>query len=338
VEVRSTVNSVADVTVDHQSSLRRRLTLTAIGLVALLVLLVAAVYLWPLESAGLRSAPVTNFDFAAATNRAQEIVKSDIDNPAVLPECRSTLLSHGAKAAKSVVLLHGYTDCPSQFAQLAQLYFARGYNVWIPRAPHHGLTDTEAHAHVTAAELVTYANDAMNVAAGLGSEAGVAGISGGAVLATWLVAHRPDNVQHCLLLSPFYAPSSAQAPSAAVKPLIVLFGFHLVPDHIDGNGFSFAALSQYLRIARGNSQISRASGHLKSVAIVTSANDTFIDRKKAVSTAQHIADTNNLRLGVRELPADVGLGHDIVDPRELKGRVDELDKLYFQLYEGSQVG
>jgi pimeloyl-ACP methyl ester carboxylesterase len=320
----------------RQRSVGRRLTLVVSGFITLLLALVVTIYVWPLGSSQLQAAPVKTFTLSSAVNQASEVLKADADDPFVRPECRSSLLSHGQKTAKAIVLLHGYTACPSQFSQLAELYFRVGYNVWVPRAPDHGLTDTSAHAQVNAAELVTYANDAMNVAVGLGDEVGVAGISGGAVLATWLAAHRPEAVQRILLLSPFYVPSRSQAPPAVVKPLIVLYGFRILPDHVSGQGFSFAALSQYLRIARSNSEITSPSGRLKSVAVVTSANDSYIDRDKAVAVARHLADTNHLPLSAHELPAALGIGHDIVDPPDIKGHVDELDDLYFSLYEGTR--
>lgn len=320
----------------RRRSAGRRFALVIRGLIALLLVLVVTIYVWPLGTSQLQAAPAREFGFPTAANQAEEAVKADTENPSVRPECRSALLSHGRRSAKAVVLLHGYTACPSQFTQLARLYFRMGYNVWVPRAPDHGLLDTSAHARVRATQLVTYANDAMNVADGLGDEVGVVGISGGAVLATWLAAHRPDAVQRILLLSPFYVPSRGRAPSAAVKPLIVLYGFRILPDHVDGHGFSFAALSQYLRIARSNSEIKSSNGRLKSVAVVTSANDNYIDRDRAVDVARHLADTNHLTLADHELPAALGIGHDVVDPPDIKGHVEELDNLYFRLYEGTR--
>jgi esterase/lipase len=41
---------------------------------------------------------------------------------------------------ESILLLHGFTASPHQFRQ-REAFYARGYNVLIPR-PYHGLADT----------------------------------------------------------------------------------------------------------------------------------------------------------------------------------------------------
>ncbi|MET7749102.1 alpha/beta fold hydrolase [Micromonospora sp. NPDC005367] len=324
----------------QQKSPARRTVLGRVGvtlsaLLALVVLAAVVLYAWPLGGSDLQRATPTALTFDVALGQAEQVVAAETADPDVRPECRSVVMSHGTRTAKAVLLLHGYTDCPKQYAGLAKRYFDEGYNVWVPRAPRHGVTDELAHAKLEATELVTYANDGLNLVTGLGDEVGVVGISGGGVLATWLAGRRPDAVRHLLLLSPFYKPNSAQAPGFVVKPMIVLFGFHLVPDKINSEGFSFAALSQYLRIAR-NFDLDQRNPRLMSVAVVTSANDDFIDRQEAVDVPRQIAAASDRPLAVHELPAELGIGHDVVDPGTLGNRSDELDKLYFDLYEGTR--
>jgi carboxylesterase len=311
--------------------------LAAIGAVLLvLVVAVAGIELWPLGSDRLQHAMVKTSDFGSASAQAQHVVQADGADPQVRPECRSRFLSHGHKTAKAVLLLHGYKDCPAQYSSLARLFFDRGYNVYVPRAPRHGVTDLRAHAKIKADELVNYADDSMNIVAQLGDEVGVAGISGGGVLATWLAEYHTESVQHLLVLSGFYKPSPAQAPNIVIKPFTVLFGFRILPDHFNSNDFSYAALSQYLRI-KANFRGKPKNEKLKSVATVVSANDTFIDLRTAVGLPRTIAETNKIPLGVHELPADLGVGHDVLTPAGLHGRADELNNLYFALYEGTQA-
>ncbi|MEU7588869.1 alpha/beta fold hydrolase [Micromonospora sp. NPDC049230] len=316
---------------------RSRLDRFTRGLTVVLTLVVAAVltvYVWPLRTDELQRATPETLSFAAASERATRTASAESTDPEVLPECRSQFLSHGRTSAKAVLLLHGYTDCPRQYRGLAKLFFDRGYNVWVPRAPRHGVTDRSAHATLDADELVDYANDALNVAAGLGDSVGVVGVCGGAVLATWLVGHRPDAVRRALLLSPLYKPGPAEVPDLAVKPLVVLFGSHLVPDRVDADGFSSAALSQYLRIVR-NFTTDPRSPHLRELAIVTSQDDEVIDRQAAVDIPKVIADRNDTAFSAHELPRELGIGHDIVDPDGLRGRADEINQYYLDLYEGS---
>lgn len=303
------------------------------GVVAVLVLLVGAVYLWPLGSDHLQSAPATTLSFEAARDRANATESADVADPAVTDACRTNSLIHPAKAAKAVVMLHGYTDCPKQFGDLAQMFYSQGYNVYVPRAPRHGVTDPKAHAQLEADELVDYANEAMTIASGLGDEVGVIGISGGGVLATWLAEYRPDVVARLLVLSPFYSPSPQQAPAWQVTPLIQLYGRRLVPDHFNSHGFSFAALSQYLRIAR-NYRDEPTGPKLRSVALVTSLNDTFIDFGKATDITGHLAEANSLTPQHLTIPADWNIGHDTVDPAGLGTHTAQLEKAYLDLYEG----
>ncbi|GAA2502170.1 alpha/beta fold hydrolase [Winogradskya humida] len=301
--------------------------------VALIVLAIGAIYLWPLGSDRLTHADAATLSFPDAQARAAQEVTRDTGDATVQPECRTKALLHEKRTPKAVLMLHGYTDCPVQFGALAQLYYDRGYNVFVPRAPRHGVTDLNAHTGLHADELVDYADDALTVTTGLGDEVGVVGISGGGVLATWLADYRPDAVKHLLTLSPFYAPAASQAPSWQIKPLMVLYGNRLLPDHINSQGFSYAALSQYLRIARNYPKNPR-NASLKSVAVVTSAGDTYINLARATEIPGDLATANGLKLAAYEIPRSFDVGHDTADPAGLGTHAAELQRAYLDLYEG----
>ena len=81
--------------------------------------------------------PATDYDDALRRVAAVEAR----DGAAIAPECRTRLLTHGARAARAVVLLHGLTNCPEQFRALGERLYERGANVYIPRLPEHGLAD-----------------------------------------------------------------------------------------------------------------------------------------------------------------------------------------------------
>ena len=293
------------------------------ALVVVVLLAVGAIYAWPLDLDEGAARPVSSTEARA---RVAQAVARDAADPAVTAECRTQALVHpGAGAAKAVLMLHGYTECPAQFSSLARRYHDQGYNVFVPRAPRHGVTDPEAHAGLHADDLLAYASESLDLATGLGDEVGVVGISGGAALATWLTVHRP--VARLLALSPFYAPSAEQSPAWQVKPVIVLYGYRLLPDHVNDVGFSYAALSQYLRIARNLK--GRPGGTLKSAGLVTSAADTFIDPGRAAAVTSSLGRSNSLTI-----PATWGIGHDIVTPVLLGPHAETLGKAYLDLYEG----
>lgn len=311
----------------------RRLVRTGLvavgGLVALLILAVVAVYVWPLGSPALQRGPAheaVSFDRAVDMARAQ--IRADTDDRQVKPDCRSILDEHGHKTRRSVLLLHGYTDCPSQFRTLATMLYDEGYNVYVPRAPDNGTRNPGDAAHVTAQGLVAYASTAVQIAGGLGESSGVIGLSGGGVLATWAAYYRPKVVKRLLVLSPFYSPNSSKAADWELKPLIVLYGFGILPDRT-GFGFSYHGLAQYLRIVRNYPD--RPATQLQDAALVVSRGDGEIN--------EDLARKRMLQLDPKTHefvpPKSWGLSHDIVTPRDLNGHSAALYRTYIGLYEGT---
>ncbi|SNY42920.1 alpha/beta hydrolase [Paractinoplanes atraurantiacus] len=231
----------------------------------------------------------------------------------------SRLLSHGGRTPRAVLLLHGYTLGPDQYDDLARDYFERGYNVWVPRAPH----------EVTVSSLTAYASEALDTVAGLGDEVTVVGISGGAVLATWLAQTRGDAVRHLLLLSPFFGP--AQVPAWAVRPLTFLYGRGLLPDRITSRGYSLAAVTRYLTIVHRLPDPPRWT-RLRSIAVAISETDGVVDPVAAVTVPRRIAEACGIRLLTWTLPSSLGVGHDTL---ALTGsEAAGLRKRYIELSEG----
>jgi carboxylesterase len=92
------------------------------------------------------------------------------------------------------------TNCPRQFLELGDAIHTTGANVLILRVPRHGIADESGRAiggvgnvgGLTAAELSAYADDAVDIASGLGRDVRVLGLSMGGVIATWIAQNRPD--------------------------------------------------------------------------------------------------------------------------------------------------
>ncbi|GAA2602795.1 hypothetical protein GCM10010399_36970 [Dactylosporangium fulvum] len=244
------------------------------------------------------------------------------------------LLTHGDRRPRAVLMLHGYTHSPAQLDVLAGLFFDRGYNVSVPRAPHHGVATPGAHAAVTVEGLLAYAGNALDLAATLGDEVGVIGVSGGAVLATWLAAHRGDTVSRLLALAPLYAPHPGRIPPVLLRPLIRLYGLGLLPDRIDSRGYSYRAVARYLRIAADHPSRPRP-GALRHVAVAVSAGDTVVDRRSAFDVPARLAAAAGATLVQDTLPAELGLGHNIVSP--IGSADDALARRYLALYENTPL-
>jgi carboxylesterase len=85
-----------------------------------------------------------------------------------------------------IVFFHGFTSCPEQFRKLGEQFYEQGYNVDIPRNPHHGHADqlSEAMLETSAEELAAFATESIDIARGLGDELIVRGLSGDGTITT----------------------------------------------------------------------------------------------------------------------------------------------------------
>ncbi len=311
------------------------------SLLGFALLLVALIYFWPVTSKHLQTGTSEQLSYQAAIERADATAQKDKED-GTIEGCASRLLTHGHKTAKAIVMFHGVTACPHQFEALAQVFFDAGYNVYVPRTPHHGLANVRQHGLVTANELVDYANASVTITSGLGDEIGAAGLSGGGMLATWAAEYRPE-VTRLLALSPFYEPASAKAPKWQLPFLNTLYGKGILKDRFiepatpQDAAFSYHALANY-NIVTQNLRTQPSGLHLKSIAAVTSGSDDQIDLDLAKKIPAKIADSNGLKLLLQDLPADWNVKHDIVstDNKAVEKYRDRLFPLYLDFYEGKQ--
>src|SRR5262249_8121960 len=89
----------------------------------------------PARSGDLRSHPHPSRDFVSAPALARAWVAAD---DSIVADGGATILRvHSRRAPRAVVLFHGFTNSPRQFADLADSLFAAGDNVLVPRLPHH---------------------------------------------------------------------------------------------------------------------------------------------------------------------------------------------------------
>src|SRR6266853_1223196 len=111
-----------------------------------------------------------------------------LDGPNVNPVCHTRLYVHGRRTKRSLVLLHGFTNCPQQFDALGKHFHELGWNVLIPRYPRHGYSDrlTTSIAQLRADMLMAVTNRAGEAGTGLGYRLTVAGLSLGGVLTAHL--------------------------------------------------------------------------------------------------------------------------------------------------------
>src|SRR6185369_11110746 len=161
-------------------------------LLILLALLITLAYLAvaPPRVDGLMSRPRPAASYDEAVARVNAILAAEASGHN--PLCHTRLLTHGRQTARCIAFIHGYTNCPLQFAPLAEAFYARGYNTLTVLLPHHGLADrlTDAHRRLTAEELAAYADQVVDIARGLGQQVTLLGLSGGGVVAAWAAQTR----------------------------------------------------------------------------------------------------------------------------------------------------
>jgi alpha-beta hydrolase superfamily lysophospholipase len=93
-------------------------------------------------------------------------------------------------APLAVVLIHGFTNGPLQYAALAPQLAERGHAVIVPRIRYHGFRDrlTPAIAALRAEDWEAGALEAIEIAARCGERVAVLGISVAATLCGWLAS------------------------------------------------------------------------------------------------------------------------------------------------------
>ena len=125
------------------------------------------------------------------------------DDETIDPRCRSWSRLHDEPAETTVVLLHGYTNCPYMFRRLGEDLHALGWNVIAPRFPYHGYADklTPEQGRFRAEDIVATTDEAVDIAEGLSDRVVVGGLSAGGVAAAWAAQNRPE-VDHVVGLAP----------------------------------------------------------------------------------------------------------------------------------------
>ena len=284
-------------------------------------------------------------DYAESIRIAEGL--KDLDGPNVNPLCHTRLYTHGKRVARSLVLLHGFTNCPQQFDTLGRQFFDRGWNVVIPRYPRHGYTDrlNTSIAELRVDHLLAVANRAADVGAGLGERITVAGLSLGAILTGYLAQSR-DGIDRAVLIAPMLGLKPIPGPvltamgSAAKRlPNFYLwwndelkdrlgpaYGYPRFPTH------AYAALFDAGRLLVKSART--APPRARSIAVVTNAAEPRLDNRFTYrlidSWRAHGAPVETF-----EFPASDGLTHDLIDPGNAAQRTDYVYPIVTRLIEGA---
>ncbi len=270
--------------------------------------------------------PLSSYDQAVAriaAVQAQEQARGDIN-----PVCTTQLLTHGGRTAKAMVFFHGFTSCPAQFAALGRVYFERGYNVYIPRIPHHGMADlmSDALKQLTAEELAAFGMEAVDVAHGLGEQVSICGLSMGGALVAWLAQVR-DDIEVAALIDAYlgigFLPAWLSQPLTRLTLALpdrwqwwdpvqkennrdtAPYGYRRYPTHAMGEALRLGFIAQ--RLAR------QEKPKAQQMVVVTNANDVSVHNGITIALAESWRK-QGAAVAAYEFPRSLNLPHDLVAP------------------------
>jgi carboxylesterase len=265
------------------------------------------------------------------------------DGAAINPLCRTIFLGDEGKARRCFVLLHGFTNCPQQFLHLAQRLYQDGDAVLVPRYPYHGLSDrlTKEPSRLTTDELIRFANDMTDIGQGLGREVVVAGLSLGGLLAMWLAQQRAD-VARAVTIIPVFGlrrlPTALVRWAAGTLPDRYLWWdprvkAELAPPY-GYPRFSTRAYAALLGVSRLVEEAARSRRpKAGSIAVLINANEPAVDNRATLRVVEQWR-ARGAKLDVRELPAALGLPHDLIDPGNQQGNIGLVYPIVLELLNG----
>ncbi len=269
--------------------------------------------------------------YAEAKERIAAFKALDRD-PRILPQAYTQLYDCGERTPLAVVLLHGITNHPGQYVQFAPLVHALGANVFVPRLPEQGDRDrmTTRLENLTAEMLLSSANEAVDIACGLGERVCVLGISTSGLLCAYFAQHRAD-VAHAVAVSPVFALlkfpyRASRLIGAAMRKLPNAFIWwdprnkeNILPP-TGYPRFSTHALGQCLLIGDDVWDASRAGPFAGGRAtIITNERDPAVNNHAADSVGlawQRYRREFTQAYRFTDLPSD----HDIIDPENATPR------------------
>jgi len=262
-------------------------------------------------------------DYEEAVRRIESKIASEVD---FYEGSHTFLLTHGEKTAKVLIFAHGWANSPAPFKEMAMHFYDRGYNVLAMTMPNCGLADrmNTKQVKMRAEDFISYGDEVVDIARGLGDHITMAGISVGGLVTAWVAQKRAD-VDLAVLISPglgikaiprFWTPFMSWALSVLPNWYIWedpekkenaprLYNYVRMPSKVVG---------QILRLGLAVKAMARqAAPGAGSIVVVTNLNDPGIDNV-AVDKVTDLWRTRRAKdVQAYQFPKELGLGHDIID-------------------------
>jgi carboxylesterase len=250
------------------------------------------------------------------------------------PCCTLQFMSHGRKTLRTVVLVHGYTNCPQQFHELGKRFFVRGDNVLIAPLPYHGLADrmNTEQSRLKAADMASYADEVVDIGKGLGEKVVMMGISAGAVTTAWAAQNRKE-IDCAVIISPTLGFKQVPAPLTAVLMNLILLlpdGWSWWNDDLKENvqpSYGYPRCSKHViaEILRMGfvveAEASRHRASARKIVMVFNPCDKAINEKRTLRISE-LWKKHGAPLVSYTFDVSLNLGHDLIDPSQPDQKVD----------------
>jgi esterase/lipase len=253
-----------------------------------------------------------------------------LDGEGVSPDGRTIFMARGKKTRHAIVFFHGNTNSPRQFEALGKIFYKKGYNVLIPRIPHHGLKDrmTKDLSQLTALELIKLCEESVDIARGLGNCVTVVGFSMGANMAAWVAQNRSD-VDKAVIIAPFLGWKGL--PTFFFKPFIILLSIlpnifvwwdkkaktALTGPTSSYYGFSSRGVGQIMRLGwLVMKEARKLAPKAQSILVITSGIDEAVDEKNLDKVIDQWHCHSGVLITRFQFDKDMGIFHDMIDPQQ----------------------
>jgi esterase/lipase len=272
--------------------------------------------------------------FEDTVSQVESIITSE--GPNLHPSGHTRLLTHGKKTATAILWFHGYSSAPQQFIPLGQKCFELGMNVYIPRAPHHGLNNrlTEETRKLTEGELKVWAEESLHIARGLGERVIVGGLSMGGAVTTWLAQIHPE-----IDLAIVIAPAIAYRVIPSVLLPVIIPVISALPDtmhwwdgklkeKIEGADYNYAWVSMhglaiFPRMGIEVRKLTRKTPPAaKEIWMVINDHDADVDGVYVQKVADEWKTKKGDAIHTYHFPDALGIVHDCISVENPKQKVD----------------
>jgi len=299
-----------------------------IVLLAILLLFAGILFLKPVHTHHLISKVRPSHSYRESVRRINDLRL--LDGEDVAPDGHLIFLTHGDKMQKAIVFFHGGTNSPRQFEALGKIFYEMGYNVLIPRIPHHGLKDrmTEDYATLTALELTHLCDGSVDIAQGLGEHISILGLSMGANMASWVAQNRND-VDQAVIISPFWGWKglSTSLLKPAINLLSILPNMFLWWDEKEKMALLGPTSAYYRFSTRGLAQIMllgwlvikearSLAPKTRSIVVITNELDDSVNEKIFDRVAADWQRHGDVKITRFQFDKSLGVMHDLIDPQQ----------------------